>query len=126
MTTAGFVFAAIAVALHVYIWVLESYLWTSDSTIRKFGISKAQAEQTKQLAYNQGFYNLFLAVIAAVGLIFLLREQFVEAGWALVTAGLGSMVAAGLVLALNDRRKLRPAITQLTSPLLALLFLYLA
>jgi putative membrane protein len=123
MTTVGLVFAAIAVLLHVYIFVLESILWTSDGTIRKFGISKVQAEQTKQLAFNQGFYNLFLAIIAAAGIVFLLLKQ-PPVGLALIAAGLGSMVAAGLVLAISDPAKLRAAVIQLAAPAVALVLLF--
>ncbi len=125
MTTVGLAFAAIAVLLHVYIFVLESILWTADGTIRKFGITKVQAEQTKQLAFNQGFYNLFLAIIAAAGVAFLLLQQ-PAVGLALLAAGLGSMAAAGLVLAISDPRKLRAAITQLAAPTVALVLLFAA
>ena len=125
MTTVGLVFAAIAALVHVYIFVLESVLWTSDGTIRKFGITRVQAEQTKQLAFNQGFYNLFLAIIAAAGIVFLLLQR-PSVGLALLAAGLGSMVAAGLVLAISDPTKLRPAITQLAAPAVALVLLFAA
>lgn len=125
MTTVALAFAAIAVLVHVYIFVLESILWTSDGTIRKFGISKVQAEQTKQLAFNHGFYNLFLAIIAAAGIVFFLLEQR-SVGLALIVAGLGSMVAAGLVLAISDPTKLRAAITQLAAPSVALILLFAA
>lgn len=123
--TVGLVFAAIAALVHVYIFVLESVLWTSDGTIRKFGITRVQAEQTKQLAFNQGFYNLFLAIIAAAGIVFLLLQQ-PSVGLALLAAGLGSMAAAGLVLAISDPTKLRAAITQLAAPAVALVLLFAA
>jgi putative membrane protein len=125
MTTVSLVFAAIAALVHVYIFVLESVLWTSDGTIRKFGITRVQAEQTKQLAFNQGFYNLFLAIIAAAGIVFLLLQQ-PPVGRALLAAGLGSMVAAGLVLAISDPTRLRAAITQLATPSIALVLLFAA
>lgn len=123
MIAAGLIFAGVAIALHVYIWVLESFLWTSDATTRKFGMTKTQAEQTRQLAFNQGYYNLFLAITAAAG-VYVFQSGQTGVGLALITAGLGSMVAAGLVLALNDRRKVRPALIQLTAPLMALALLY--
>jgi len=44
----------------------------------------------------------------------------------LLAAGLGSMVAAGLVLAISDPTKLRPAITQLAAPAVALVLLFAA
>lgn len=62
MITAASVFAALAALLHVYIFVLESFRWTAPSTRRTFGTTAEEAETTKLLAYNQGFYNLFLGV----------------------------------------------------------------
>src|SRR5690606_41805908 len=59
----GSLFAGIAALIHVYIWLLESVLWTSESTRRTFGVkSAADAETLRPMAYNHGFYNLFLAL----------------------------------------------------------------
>lgn len=47
---------------HVYILVLEMFLWTKPKGIKTFGLkSKEFAEETKVLAANQGLYNGFLA-----------------------------------------------------------------
>jgi putative membrane protein len=62
---AALVFAALAALVHVYIWVLESLLWTAPRTRAVFGTSEEEAATTKLLALNQGFYNLFLAGIPA-------------------------------------------------------------
>jgi putative membrane protein len=48
-------------ALHVYILVLEMFLWTKAPGRRAFGTTREFAEQTKVLAANQGLYNGFLA-----------------------------------------------------------------
>ncbi len=61
-------FSLLAALLHVYIWVLESFRWTEPATRKTFGTSEADAEITRPMAYNQGFYNLFLAIITLVGL----------------------------------------------------------
>ena len=53
--------------LHVYIWVLEAFRWTEPSTRRTFGVSEADAPVLAPMACNQGFYNLFLAIITIVG-----------------------------------------------------------
>ena len=57
--------AKIAVALiallHVYIMVLEMFLWTTPRGRRAFGNSVEKAETTKVLAANQGLYNGFIA-----------------------------------------------------------------
>jgi putative membrane protein len=47
--------------LHVYILVLEMFLWTTPRGRRAFGNSVEKAETTKVLAANQGLYNGFLA-----------------------------------------------------------------
>ena len=46
---------------HVYILVLEMFLWTTPKALKVFGFSKGFAESTKALAANQGLYNGFLA-----------------------------------------------------------------
>ena len=117
------VFAAGAALLHVYIWVLESFRWTEPATRKTFGTSEAVAETTRPMAYNQGFYNLFLAVITLVGLALLGSDHGV--GTALALAGTGSMLAAALVLVTHDRSMARAALTQGTLPGLAVLFLLL-
>ena len=116
-------FAILAAALHVYIWILESFRWTEPSTRKTFGTSEADAEVTKPLAYNQGFYNLFLAIITLVGLAIYKQEHL--AGTALALAGTGSMLAAAIVLVTHDRTMVRAALTQGTLPALAVLFLLL-
>jgi putative membrane protein len=47
--------------LHVYILVLEMFLWDQPAGLRAFGNSQAAATATKVLAANQGLYNGFLA-----------------------------------------------------------------
>jgi putative membrane protein len=46
---------------HVYILILEMFLWTTPVGRRAFGTTEADAERTKVLAANQGLYNGFLA-----------------------------------------------------------------
>jgi putative membrane protein len=137
MLVVASVLALLAALLHVYIFVMESFLWTTPRVRATFGITDdAQAEHTKPLAFNQGFYNLFLGVVAATGSILLLAAGGGStgaggtgagaAGTALLIAGVGSMLAAALVLLLSDRTKARAAVTQGTLPLLALVALLVA
>ena len=116
-------FAALAALLHVYIWVLESFRWTHPATRRTFGVSEADAEVLRPMAYNQGFYNLFLAIIALVGVALLRPEHGI--GSALALAGTGSMLAAAVVLVVHDRSMLRAALVQGTIPALAVVALLL-
>lgn len=55
--------------LHVYIMVMEMFLWTTPRVRASFGSTAEFAEQTKVLAANQGLYNGFLAAGLIWGLI---------------------------------------------------------
>ena len=122
MIAAGLVFAGLAALLHVYIFVLESFRWTAPRTRAVFGTTAEEAQTTKMLAFNQGFYNLFLAVVTAVGIVFAVLGHR-SVGAALVLAGVGSMLAAALVLIGSSPDKARAAITQGAFPLLAVVLL---
>src|SRR5436305_12556126 len=121
MIYAGLVFAGLAALLHVYIFVMESLTWTSPRTRATFGITAEQALATKELAFNQGFYNLFLAIVTAVGIV--IRKGHNTIGLALILAGTGSMLAAAVVLLVSSPDKARAAITQGTLPLTAIVLL---
>ncbi|MER1995289.1 MAG: DUF1304 domain-containing protein [Arthrobacter sp.] len=123
MLVAASVFALIAAAIHVYIFVLESIRWTAPATMALFRIPNGeQAAHTQALAYNQGFYNLFLAVGAVLGVL-LLGMGNVAVGATLVGFAAASMMLAGAVLLLKDSRMLRAALIQAVPALLALVFL---
>jgi len=47
--------------VHVYILVLEMFLWDKPAGLRAFGQTRAAATASKVLAANQGLYNGFLA-----------------------------------------------------------------
>ena len=120
MIAVALVLAVLAALLHVYIFVMESVTWTSPKTRATFGLTAAEAEQTKVLAFNQGFYNLFLAVVTALGVILMIAGQR-PAGAALLLAGAGSMAAAALVLVLSARDKWSAALKQGVLPLLCVI-----
>jgi putative membrane protein len=121
MLSVAVVFTALAALVHVYIFVLESLWWERPSTRAVFGTSAEVAATTRPLAYNQGFYNLFLAVGAAGGACLLTVDR--GAAVALMVFSTGSMLAAALVLVTSDRRKARAALVQGLFPLIALLAL---
>ncbi|NUP59976.1 MAG: DUF1304 domain-containing protein [Pseudarthrobacter sp.] len=124
MILASLLFAVLAAALHVYIFSMESLTWTRPATWKRFGVaSQADAETTRPMAYNQGFYNLFLAVGAFTGsglVAFAGHGSLQEvAGWTLVFSSCGSMFLAAAVLAFTGRKYLRAAAIQGALPLLA-------
>ena len=63
------VLVGIVAAIHVYIVVLEMFLWTTPRGQQAFGLTAEFAEQAKALAANQGLYNGFLAAGLIWGLI---------------------------------------------------------
>ena len=103
--------------IHVYIFVLESLLWGRPRTNKVFGLRPEEVASTKLLAFNQGFYNLFLAVAIFVG-IFLENQT-------LIVYGLLSIIAAGVVLVVSKRKLWRAALIQMVPALAALIVLFL-
>ncbi|QTV79441.1 DUF1304 domain-containing protein [Microbacterium sp. NIBRBAC000506063] len=125
MLLIGIIAAAGAAVTHILIFVLESLRWTEEPTRQIFGIrSEADAQTTKQLAFNQGFYNLFLALTTILGIV-LTYSGHLTVGLTLIFAGTGMMLAASLVLLLSNRRMLRAAVMQGGIPLLAIVALTL-
>ena len=123
MIIAGFVLTGLAALVHVYIWVLESLIWTGPRARATFGIrSDDEAQLTRALAFNQGFYTLFLAIAVFAGIV-VFAAGAPEVGATLVFVGAGSMVAAGLVLLLSSPSKARAALVQLVPPLLGVVAL---
>jgi len=123
MTTVALVFASLAALLHVYIWTMESLTWRKPATWKRFGVaSQEDAETQRMFAFNQGFYNLFLAVIALLGILHAATGRPAAAGWALVFASTASMVGAAVVLRSCGKQYTRAAVLQGTFPLLAIVF----
>jgi putative membrane protein len=122
MITAALVFAALAALLHVYIFTMESLTWTSRRTRAAFGTTAEEAETTKLLALNQGFYNLFLAIVTGVGIAAVMLGHN-GVGAALIFAGVGSMASAAVVLVASAPDKARAALTQGLFPVIAVVLL---
>ncbi|WP_193104963.1 DUF1304 domain-containing protein [Brachybacterium sp. FME24] len=121
MLTLGSVLALAAALLHVFIFWLESFAWGSE---RAQGIFGAQSDEeialTRSLAFNQGFYNLFLAIAAGLGAVLALAGLS-TVGVTLMLVGTGSMLAAATVLLLSSPTHRGAAIRQGLLPLLAVL-----
>ena len=121
MPTLAVIFAALAALFHVVFFAFESILWTRPKIWRRFGLtSQGDAEITRPLAYNQGFYNLFLAIGVVVGLLVLPAHE--PAGRAVVLFGCSCMAAAAVVLLSTGTDKLRAALIQFLPPALAIVF----
>lgn len=102
MNLASQVLAGLVAAIHVYILVLEMFLWATPKGQRVFRRTAAEQESTKVLAANQGLYNGFLAaglvwsLVAPAALAFPLRVFFLAC---VVIAGLyGAATAVKKIL----------------------------
>lgn len=122
--------AALAALIHVSFFLMESVQWSRPRVWRRFGIrDQESADIIRPMAYNQGFYNLFLALGATLGIIlFWVGEPGSVAdiaGRTLALFALGSMAAASLVLLSSGRAFLRAALIQGMLPLIGfVLFLF--
>ncbi len=61
MSTAANVVVLLVALIHVYILVLEMFLWDKPKGMKAFNLTPEFAAQTKVLAANQGLSNGFLA-----------------------------------------------------------------
>ncbi|KAJ4992920.1 integral membrane protein [Stagonosporopsis vannaccii] len=87
-STAVFLLAA----LHLYILVLEMFLWTSPAGLRAFALKRDFAAQTKTMAANQGLYNGFLAA----GLLWSLVHPSAEFAPQIARFFAGCVLVAGI------------------------------
>ena len=87
-------------AIHVYILILEMFMWDTPRGRKAFGTTPEFATASKTLAANQGLYNGFLAAGLIWGLL------LGPAGKAVQLFFLGCVIVAGLYGALTASRKI--------------------
>lgn len=117
-------FAGFAAFVHYYVFALESLLWGKPRTRKVFVMDEITSKANELMAFNQGFYNLFLALGATVGLL-LYNGEFATVGKTLVIFTMSSMVGASLVLIYSEPKLVKPAAVQGIPPFLAILFVFL-
>jgi putative membrane protein len=123
----GSIFVGLAALIHVYIFYLESIAWSKPATWKNFGLkSQTEADTVKPMAYNQGYYNAFLAVGVVLGLVFLATPGLQQAGFALAVFAASSMVLAATVLITSSPKLARAAVLQGAAPLIGVVLLLLA
>lgn len=92
------IFIGLVAVEHVYIWVLEAFLWTSRG-LKVFNMTLEYAQSTQVLALNQGYYNLVLAV--GLGWTFLIKN--VEWSRNVALFFLAAVTAMGIVGGLSAK-----------------------
>ena len=99
---ATMVMTGIVGALHVWIMILEMFLWTKAPGRKLHGQPPEMAEKTRALAANQGLYNGFLAA----GLFWSLATADPGLAHALQIFFLGCVFVAGIFGAATANRKI--------------------
>lgn len=127
LLVAGLVFVGLAALIHVYIFYLESIAWSKPRTWKTFGLrTQADADTVRPMAYNQGYYNSFLAAGIIVGIVLIATPRLEQAGVALVLFSALSMVFAATVLITSNPKLARAALLQGAAPLVGSVLLVLA
>jgi putative membrane protein len=122
------VFLALAAIIHVYIFYLESIAWSKPRTWKVFGLrSQEDADIVRPMAFNQGYYNAFLAVGVILGIVMLHTIGPVQvAGLGVALFAALSMVAAAVVLITSSPKLARAALLQGVAPLIGSVLLVLS
>jgi putative membrane protein len=95
------ILVGLVAAIHLYILVLEMFLWRSDRARSAFGTTREFADASAVMAANQGLYNGFLAA----GLVWgLLADDPV--GFAVRVFFLGCVIVAGVYGAVTVSRRI--------------------
>lgn len=116
MTIVADVLIGLVALIHVYIVVLEMFLWTTPRARAAFGTTPEFAEESKTLAANQGLYNGFLALALVWGLV---ADQY-----QLQLYGLVCVIIAGIYGAVTASKRI--LFVQVLPAALALIALLLA
>jgi putative membrane protein len=112
----SFAFFLTAGLIHVGIFIIESILFQKPGGYKWFKVSEQHHAAVKIWAFNQGFYNLFLALGTFVGLYFIFQKQIMLAGLLTSFCGL-SMIGAGVALWFSEPKLRRGALLQILPPL---------
>lgn len=100
MSVAASVVVGLVALIHIYILILQMYLWDKPAGLKAFRQTKEAAAASKVLASNQGLYNGFLAA----GLLWGLCKG--EAGFEFKMFFLICVVVAGLYGAATASKKI--------------------
>ncbi|HTM77636.1 MAG TPA: DUF1304 domain-containing protein [Devosia sp.] len=96
------ILVALVALLHLYILVLEMFLWAGPRGQKAFGMTPEFAQSTKALAANQGLYNGFLAA----GLIWGLLQPDPAFAWQIQLFFLTCVAVAGIYGAATAKRSI--------------------
>lgn len=94
------ILVALVAVIHIYILVLEMFLWEKPTGRKAFKLSVDFARETRVLAANQGLYNGFLAAGLLWGL------WLADSGVPITLFFLSCVLIAGIFGAVTASRKI--------------------
>jgi putative membrane protein len=116
--------AGLAALIHVWFFTLESLWFDRPDVAARFGLrGEDQISLARPMAFNQGFYNLFLAIGIAGGLLLVASGNAVT-GRPIVLFACACMVGAGVVLVSSNPRFAAAAAAQAVPPLVAIVLAF--
>lgn len=117
MMTVAVAAGLLAGAVHVGVWIAESFLWRRRAVWRAFGVEdQATANAMASVLFNQGFYNLFLGLGAVGGAV----QLGMGDSPVLLMFSCAFMTAAALVLLITSRQWWIGSLVQGVPPAVAL------
>ena len=115
------IFVSLAGLLHVVFFLMESVFFMNEKIYTRFRFETLeQAEIVQGFAYNQGWYNLFLAIAAFIG-VFGGAKLKPNVANTLAMYACASMLGAALVLITSSIEMARAAMIQGLPPLIAII-----
>ena len=120
MKLLALIFPWLVAVEHVYIWILECFLLTTDYGKKTFRIEGDVSPQVETLFFNQGFYNLFLAAGLIWALVWIKDKAHARS---VQYFFLGCVAVAGIVGSMSITRII---FIQTVPAVLAMLFIFLA
>ena len=105
-------FVIVMAVIHVYIFCLEAIWWGKPKTNRVFAVTDAKAQIMRQAMFNQGFYNLFLAIALLVGFLWSADPTHEVQAQTLKDYASLSILAAAVVLWISEPKLIRAVTIQ--------------
>ena len=106
MENISIIFVTVVAIEHIYILILEMFLWMKPRTLKTFSVDEKDAETTKVFAANQGLYNVFLAAglfwgVLHPNVMFGLQIQFFFLSCVIIAALYGSVTVKKSIIAVQ-------------------------
>jgi putative membrane protein len=114
------IFAVLAAVGHLAAFLMESFLFDRPAVQRLLLRQSEPSRGVRLWAFNQGFYNLFVAAGAIIGVVVWASGND-TVGRTLVIYTCAFMAAAGVVLFVSDRRLWTGMLGQSVPPLIGLM-----